>query len=65
MGIITALGTVMLPRMSNIVASGNKEKTHDYIRLSIKVVTLLSSAIAFGLMGVSSVLAPVFLEKSL
>ena len=53
MGIITALGTVMLPRMSNIVASGNKEKTHDYIRLSIKVVTLLSSAIAFGLMGVS------------
>ena len=63
MGIITALGTVMLPRMSNIVASGNKEKTHDYIRLSIKVVTLLSSAIAFGLMGVSSVLAPVFFGK--
>ena len=59
-GIITALGTVMLPRMSNIVAKGDKEKTSDYIRISIKLVTLLSSAIAFGLMGISNVLSPVF-----
>lgn len=60
MGIITALGTVMLPRMSNIIANGDREKTNDYIRISTKLVTLLSSAIAFGLMGVSSVLSPVF-----
>ena len=60
MGIITALGTVMLPRMSNIVANGDKKREDDYIRISAKLVTLLSSAIAFGLMGVSSVLAPVF-----
>ena len=60
MGIITALGTVMLPRMSNIVAKGDKKRVDDYIRISAKLVTLLSSAIAFGLMGVSSVLAPVF-----
>lgn len=60
MGIITALGTVMLPRMSNIVANGVKKRVDDYIRISAKLVTILSSAIAFGLMGVSSVLAPVF-----
>lgn len=60
MGIITALGTVMLPRMSNIIARGETEKTEQYIRLSTKLVTLISSAIAFGLMGVSNVLAPVF-----
>ena len=60
MGIITALRTVMLPRMSNIVANGDKKRVDDYIRISAKLVTLLSSAIAFGLMGVSSVLAPVF-----
>lgn len=60
MGIITALGTVMLPRMSNIIAKGEKEKSKQYIRLSMKLVTLISSAIAFGLMGVSNVLAPVF-----
>ncbi|MBB5266379.1 O-antigen/teichoic acid export membrane protein [Catenibacillus scindens] len=63
MGVITALGTVMLPRMSNIIARGESSKTVQYIRLSIKLVTLISSAIAFGLMGVSNVLAPVFFGK--
>lgn len=61
MGIITALGTVMLPRMSNIVAKGDSEKTEQYVRISIKLVTVLCSAIAFGLIGISDVLAPVYL----
>lgn len=61
MGIITALGTVMLPRMSNIIAKGEKGKTVLYIRTSIKLVTILCSAIAFGLMGIAPVLAPVYL----
>lgn len=63
MGVITALGTVMLPRMSNIVAKGDIKKTEDYIRISIKLITILCAAIAFGLMGVSDVLAPVYLGK--
>ena len=63
MGIITAFGTVMLPRMSNIVAKGDSEKTEQYIRISIKLVTILCSAIAFGLMGISEVLAPVYLGE--
>ncbi len=57
MGIITALGTVMLPRMSNIIAKGEKGKTVLYIRTSIKLVTILCSAITFGLMGIAPVLA--------
>ena len=61
MGIITALGTVMLPRMSNIIAKGEKGKTVLYIRTSIKLVTILCSAITFGLMGIAPVLAPVYL----
>lgn len=61
MGIITALGTVMLPRMSNLISLGNKEKTQQYIRISFKFVTVLCSAIGFGLMGVSHILAPVYL----
>lgn len=61
MGIITALGTVMLPRMSNIIAKGNKKKTEQYIRISVKFVTILCSAIAFGLMGISKVFVPVYL----
>lgn len=63
MGIITAFGTVMLPRMSNIIAEGDREKSKSYIRLSTKFVTLLCSPIAFGLMGISAVLAPVYLGE--
>ena len=61
MGIITALGTVMLPRMSNIIAKGDTEKTQEYIRISLKFVTILCSAIAFGLMGISPVFTPIYL----
>lgn len=60
MGIITALGTVMLPRMANMMASGEQAKSKDYIRISIKFVTILTTGIAFGLMGVSDNFAPVF-----
>lgn len=61
MGVITALGTVMLPRMSNLVATGDAQKAKTYIHLSLRVVTMLCAAIAFGLMGISDVLANVYL----
>lgn len=60
MGIITALGTVMLPRMSNMIAKGEMRKSVEYIRISIKLVTVIGSAIAFGLIGISNVLVPVY-----
>lgn len=63
MGVITALGTVMLPRMSNMIAKGESQKAKDYIRISIKLVTLIGAAIAFGLIGISSVLVPVYFGK--
>jgi len=63
MGVITALGTVMMPRMSNIIAKGDKKNTKEYIRVSIKVVTCLGAALAFGIIGTSKVLAPVYFGK--
>lgn len=60
MGVITALGTVMLPRMSNLIANNDLEKSEQYIRISFKVVTMIGSAIAFGLIGITDVLTPVF-----
>lgn len=60
MGIITALGTVMLPRMSNIIAKKDKDKSKKYISLSLKLVTIISSAISFGLIGISNIFTPVF-----
>lgn len=60
MGIITALGTVMLPRMASQIARGDSARTEAYIRVSVKFVTIFAAAVGFGLMGVSRVIAPVF-----
>lgn len=60
MGVITALGTVMLPRMSNIIAKGENDVAKRYIGISIKLVTIVGSAIAFGIIGASEVFAPVY-----
>lgn len=60
MGIITALGVVMLPRMSNMYSNGEADRSKNYINLSIKFVSIIGSAIAFGLFGISDVFVPVF-----
>lgn len=60
MGVITALGTVMLPRLSNHSANGKDMQAKKYFDLSIKFVTVFSAAVGFGLIGVSSVFTKVF-----
>ena len=51
--IITALGTVMLPRVSNIVANKHYEKVKEYLIKSIDFIMFLSLPIMFGLIAVS------------
>ncbi len=60
LGVITALGTVMLPKMSNLFANGNKKQSIEYINISIQFVSLIASALTFGIMAVGIVFAPVF-----
>lgn len=60
MGIITALGTVMLPRMSNLISHGENEQARNYISISFKIVTLIGAPIAFGLIAVADIFTPVF-----
>jgi len=60
MGIITALGTVMLPRMSNLVTKGNHELSAKYIRNSMQFVIFLACAITFGLAGIAPIFVPIF-----
>ncbi len=60
MGVITALGTVMLPRLSNQTAKGKDAQIKQYFILSVKFVTVFSAAIGFGLIGVSDVFTKVF-----
>ena len=59
--IISALGTVMLPRMSNMFRkSGDENKAGKVIRISMKVAMMFACALAFGLAAVGKDFAVVF-----
>lgn len=61
LGIITALGTVMLPRMSNLVAKGKLKESTRYIYNSMLFAMFLAAAMMFGIAGIAEDLVPVFL----
>lgn len=60
MTLITALGTVMLPRISNIIEKGEVKKVNDYISKSILFVMFMSFAMCAGLISVGYNFAPIF-----
>ncbi len=60
LAVIMSFGTVMLPKMSNLVSSKNRAEANRYITLSMKYVMCLAFALAFGLAGIGEVFAPVF-----
>ncbi|MCI8412251.1 MAG: flippase [Clostridia bacterium] len=60
LGLINALGTIMLPRMSNIIVNGKKKEMHQYINKSMEFVMFLSCPIAFGIMAIGHEFAPLF-----
>lgn len=62
-GIITALGVVMLPRMANLAAKAQTEKSRLYIANSLLFAMFLASGMAFGLAGISENLIPLFLGE--
>lgn len=63
LGIITALGTVMLPRMANLVAKNNLEKTKIYLTNSMLFVMFLSVGMTFGIAGIAETFVPLFLGE--
>lgn len=60
---ITALGTVMLPRVSNMVASGHHQKTMQYLQKSLIISVFLSVPISLGISAVSKEFVPFFYGK--
>jgi len=58
--IITALGTVMIPRISNIYAKGDFSELKKQLFNSFRFVWVLSFPIIFGLIAVSDHFVPVF-----
>ncbi|MBN1036871.1 MULTISPECIES: flippase [Clostridium] len=61
LGIISALGTVMLPKMSNLLSNGYEAEGKKYILISIKFVMFIAFGAMFGLIGISNVFIPIFL----
>lgn len=53
-GLISSLGTVMLPKMSYLVEQKDERQIQKYIALSLRFIILMTSAMAFGLIAVSN-----------
>lgn len=60
---ITALGQVMLPKMTNLLAKGDVKQFNELTRKSIKFSSFLSIAMLFGLVGISKTFIPIFYGK--
>ena len=56
-GFINSFGTVMMPRMANLIASGKKKESNIYIYNSLSFMMLLIWPMAFGLLEISNDLA--------
>lgn len=59
--IVISIGTVMLPRMSNLVARKEYSKFTDYVTKSINISSGISIAIMFGLMAIAPKFTTFFL----
>ncbi len=57
---VNALGTVMLPRMSNLAGKNMCEKESNIVEKSLVVGLFLSSSMAFGLMAIADIFVPFF-----
>ena len=58
--VATSLGTVMVPRMANTFASGNKEKLKEYMNKSFNFVLMLACPLMFGMISIANKFVPVF-----
>lgn len=59
LALVTSLGTVMLPRMSNLIAKNSKQ-IENTIALSLVFAIFLSSSISFGIMSIAKEFVPIF-----
>ena len=58
--LVTSLGTVMLPKMSNLVANKQQKEGERYTYYSVLLAVFLSSSLGFGIMAISREFVPWF-----
>lgn len=62
-GLITSLGTVMLPQMSNLYGKNDLKTAEKYMEISIEFVFFMASALLFGLSAVARDFSSIFLGE--
>ena len=60
-GIVVALGTVMLPRISRLARDGSREETVISLKKSVAFICFICCVLCFGIAGIAPVFVPWFL----
>lgn len=63
LGIISSLGSVMLPRMASEFSQGNKEEMEKYVNFALQFVLLITLPMTFGMIGIAPNFVSWFLDK--
>lgn len=63
-GFITAIGTVMLPKISNLVEKNESDKIKEYLHKSLVIICFITIPCCLGLMAVSDDFSILFLGKN-
>ena len=61
--IISGFGTVLLPRVTNLLGTGQEKAANRMIQISIEGVILAGAAMAFGIAGIANEFIPLFFGK--
>lgn len=61
MALVTSLGTVMLPRMTSVIATGNQQIERRYNDITMSFMLWITCAMSCGIVAISEVFVPVFL----
>lgn len=64
LGIITAIGLVMLPKMSQLISQGKKEKSINIIGISMNYSMLLAIGLTFGIVAIIPKFIPIFFGEA-
>lgn len=62
--LVTAIGTVMLPRSSNLLSQGKNEENNNLISRSMQLTMFIAASFTFGLIGVAHQFIPWFYGSS-
>lgn len=60
MTIIVALGTVMLPKVSNLISNEQDKKSEKYMSKSMKFIMFISIPMSFGLISIAQDFVPLY-----